>query len=511
VRCLTIVLSAAAAAVGLGCAHTVRRVDVAPAEFTTLDGGVPFLKAHMRDGELYVLSDWSVDSSSRSVSGEGARYAADRGVSAIGAYSVPLDSVALFETNAVRVSGSVLPLAILTGVTAGVTAYCASNTKACFGSCPTFYLSDGERELLQAEGFSASVAPSLEARDIDALYRAKPPGGGTVRLRMTNEALETHVVRYVNLLAARRRTGERVLVDDDGTFWRVTDPMSPTSCTAAEGDCLSRVRAFDGDERFGAADSTDLAARETLELTFPPPTTPRAGLILASRQSLLPTFLLYQALAYMGTTVGEWLAAFERSDAATQQRTGRLVEALGGIDVMARDAAGTWTPVGTVLETGPLAADVRLVGLPPTSDSIHVRLRMAKGAWRIDYVAVADLIAPTEPIRLRPHAVEGRSGRDAEARARLLDSAQVLVTLPGDEYTLVYELPGDAGEYELFLESRGYYLEWMRSEWNAEEDRLAAMRLFLDPAGSLRTLAPGFKRVEADLEAAFWSSKYVRR
>jgi hypothetical protein len=493
-------------AVALGCAKRVRRQVAPPAQLETLDGKAPFLKAHMRDGSLYVLSGWSVDSADRHVQGEGQRYEPDRSVVALGGYQVPLDSVALFETNSVGVSGSVIALTVMTGVTAGVTAYCATNPKACFGSCPTFYMSDGERELLQAEGFSASVAPSLEARDIDALYRARPPASRHVSLRMVNEALETHVVRQADLLVAAHAPGRRVFVDRASRFWSVPEPVAPVSCVAPEGACLDAVRAYDGNERFSAADSIDLATREVLELTFAPVNGERPALVLASRQSLLSTYLLYQAFAYMGTSVGEWLAAFERGDAATKRSAGRLVETLGGIEILARDTSGTWASAEQVLETGPLASDVRLVRLPPTRDSLRVRLHMAKGAWRVDYVALTTLAERVEPLRLAPLSV---TGRDAAAHAKLLDSAQVLVTLPGDAYTLIYELPGNAPGYELFLESQGYYLEWMRQEWMAEEDKLAAMRLFLDPAGSLRALAPEFKREEPSLEAAFWSSKYV--
>lgn len=492
-----------------GCAKRVHRQVAAPARRETLDGKAAFLKAHMRDGSLYVLSGWLVDSADRHVRGEGQRYEPDRSVAARGGYQVPLDSVALFETNAVRVSGSVAALALMTGVTAGFTVYCATNPKACFGSCPTFYVGDGERELLQAEGFSASVAPSLEARDIDALYRARPPAGRHVSLRMVNEALETHVVRRADLLVAARAPGRRVLVDRASQFWSVPEPVAPAGCDAPEGDCLDAVRAYDGNERFSAADSSDLAAREVLELSFAPVAGERPALVLASRQSLLSTYLLYQAFAYMGTAVGEWLAAFERGDASTKRSAGRLVETLGGIEILTRDTGGTWVSAENVLETGPLASDVRLVHLPPTRDSLRVRLRMAKGAWRVDYVAVTTLAERVEPLRLAPRTVSGPAGRDDGARAKLLDSAQVLVTLPGDAYTLTYELPGDAPRYDLFLESQGYYLEWMRQEWMAEENKLAAMRLFLDPAGSLRSLAPQFKRVEPGLEAAFWSSKYV--
>ena len=45
--------------------------------------------------------------------------------------------------------------------------------------------------------------------------------------------------------------------------------------------------------------------------------------------------------------------------------------------------------------------------------------------------------------------------------------------MPGDSYELAYDLP--AGDnFELFLDSRGYYLEWMREQWLRDENPVAA-------------------------------------
>jgi len=86
----------------------------------------------------------------------------------------------------------------------------------------------------------------------------------------------------------------------------------------------------------------------------------------------------------------------------------------------------------------------------------------------------------------------------------------VLATLPGDVYQLTYRLPPHPERYEIFLEARGYYLEWMRREWFAEQNSGLALGLFLDPAASLRRLAPAYKQVEPDIERLFWSSRYAK-
>ena len=169
-------------------------------------------------------------------------------------------------------------------------------------------------------------------------------------------------------------------------------------------------------------------------------------------------------------------------------------------------------PVGSVGETGPLAPDTKVVPLRVTARGpIRVRLRLTTGLWRIDYLALASLGKPLEAVRLAPTRVERAGREDSTAWRALVDTAASLITLPGDEYDLIYRLPTHSERYEIFLESRGYYLEWRRQEGLAEQNLASAAQVFLDPTDALRTLAPGFKRQEEGMEQRFWNSRYVRR
>ena len=500
----------AATMVGCGKVQTQHRRLTDPTEVATIDHKSPFLKAHMRDGHVYILSPWSIDATGRSISGQGERLDANRTRVDTGTHVITPDSVALFETNVVSTHPSVKAMAVVSGVSLALTVACLTNPKACFGSCPTFSVSDGTRAVLEAEGFSASVAPALEATDIDALYRARPTSR-SFEVRMTNEALETHVVRWARVLAAPRADGGRVFATQTGEFRRASDIVAPQRCSASEGDCLAAVRAVDGVERFSTTDSTDLATREVIELEFPITSGDSLGLVMGSRQTLLSTYLLYQAMAYMGRSAGHWLAALQRGDRLAREQSQGLGRALGGIEVQALDSTGAWTTVGQTQETGPLANDVRVVPLPHLeAGTMRLRLRLTRGHWRIDYLALARLSGRVSPVRLDPVMVRRGNTVDTQALALLTDSARTLITLPGDEYTLVYQLPEDFSRYELFLESRGYYLEWMREEWLAEEDPARAMMMFLRPGEALRVLAPAFKAREPQMEAAFWRSRYVR-
>src|SRR5947208_5945161 len=206
-RRFVVVLVVASSLSGGACLETrLDRTLKTPDQIQTLDHRSPYLKVHMKDGGLYLLSKWQVDGTKQQVSGEGDRLGLARERIGSGPFAVALGDVALLETNVLQRSPSAAALAVITGVSVAVTAACIANPKACFGSCPTFYVSDAKDAeidaVIQAEGFSSSVAPSLEARDVDALYRFRPTSRELV-VTMKNEALETHVVRRVRLLTAK--------------------------------------------------------------------------------------------------------------------------------------------------------------------------------------------------------------------------------------------------------------------------------------------------------------------
>jgi hypothetical protein len=264
-------------------------------------------------------------------------------------------------------------------------------------------------------------------------------------------------------------------------------------------------------ERISAADSFDLATRETIELVFPADRAAQHGLVIGSRQALLGTYVFYQALAYLGADAGHWLATVERNGNIAREHIDHVADVLGGIEVSVQTAPGVWNRVGEVRETGPLATDIRLVPLPRVvTDSVRLRLILTQGLWRIDVLALAELGDTVTPSRFEAQGVLREGREDHHARRMLLDPDSALTTLPGDEYTIVFDLPGDDGSYELFLESRGYYLEWLRQEWLRDQDPQRAALLFLNPAEALRAMAAEYKRRESQLEAAFWNSRYVR-
>ncbi len=482
--------------------------SLTPVQILNLKEDSPFLKIHMKNGSVYVLHDWTSQPASSLIIGKGTLLDENRDTLSSGEFNVGMDSVSLLETNVIKPSGSQIALTIFTGITAAVTIACLTNPKACFGSCPTFYVEDKDSFHLRAEGFSSSITPSLEATDIDDLYR-QANGGDDFNLVMKNEALETHIVRSVNLIAVPKEKDSRVFADNNDSFWESKIQISPASARSVQGDAAKLLESFDGNEWFSKADSNYLGAKEIIELEFDNVPQTQLGLVIGCRQTLLSTYLLYQAFAYMGNNVGYWLTQIQQQKLKLSQNP--ITKIMGGIEILTQDSSSEWKVNGIVDEEGPLADDVHLIPLTTTANkNLIVRLRMTKGNWRIDYAALALDLKQAAPTTINPTLVLKEGIVDEDARIKLCDSTKVLTTMPGDIYSLKYKIPITAPCYELFLESRGYYLEWIRKEWLKEENQAYLMQMFLEPQRTLKRLAPEFKSVEAKMEESFWRSRYAK-
>src|SRR5262245_16560641 len=85
----------------LACATSpqIVRELVPPEQVPTLDKRSRYLKAHLRDGRVYVLEAWKVDEASGTVTGTGELLGIDRAALEQGEFTLRSADVAIFETN----------------------------------------------------------------------------------------------------------------------------------------------------------------------------------------------------------------------------------------------------------------------------------------------------------------------------------------------------------------------------------------------------------------------------
>lgn len=474
----------------------------------------PFLKAHMKNGDVCILKDsWAVDTASRELNGIGALYNFNRRFVSEGLVAIPIDSVAIFETNTKIVNpeaARIAPLAIIGAVDVVLALYCMVNPKACFGSCPTFYINENHNlHYSDAEGFTNAITPSMEYFDIDALSN-KQLASDRFSITMKNEALETHCVKQVKLLAYPRRQGERVYQTRENDFFLCRNTYSITHAVAQEGDVTALLSADDKIERFSLSDSTNLDNKEEIILTFNNIADPKnLGLVIHYRQTLMTTWLFYNAMGYMGDEVGDMFAKLER-DEELRNNFDATTKLLGGIEVFLWDPkTETWNYEGSVDEAGPIAINRQIIPLinDGTGSQSKVKLRLNKGLWRIDYLTLTNRIEKVEPIVTEATAAYYKGTESKPALERLLNPDAYIISMPGCEYRFDFMLPEAGSDYELFLYSEGYYLEWMRKQWLEDKNLLKLRQMVYNPKTYLKGEAASFKRQERDMEEQFWNSK----
>ncbi len=483
------------------------------------------LKAHLRDGSTLIFPGGATVSK-KSLVGPAQRYAllSDR-PPLPRPTTVPLDSVVGVETfvGKVQVVPSILVSAAATALSAGAGALLYV---AIFGSCPTIYADTGTGPVLQAEGFSYSIAPLLEQRDLDPLH-VRPDSNGVVRLELRNEALETHYLNQVALVAVRHGARELVVPDQRGLPVAVSGLQSVSRAVDRSGrDVRADLAAADG-RVFSSAPRTMSAARaedldDWIDLDADRlPAGDSIAVVLRLRNSLLNTVLLYDVM--LGARdAADWMTE-ELSRPATALAFGSwYVNAMG----MRASVDGVPYPNGRserqglarLGDVGPIAfRDVAIVLPRAARDAPHarVRLRFVVDNWRIDEVRVAGIVrrplATTVPVSRvivpTPQAGGGPLLDTAAVGTLAAADDRRLQTLPGQRLLLEFDVasPGDAQRApstdsltRYLISWQGWYREWLRGEWLAAPSSgarfVANDSAMFDALTRWRTRKPSFER-----------------
>ncbi len=475
----------------------------------------PFLKAHLKNGNICILTDtWQVDTVLNVVNGTGTQYNFNRKKIYEGAISVPIDSVSIFETNKkiTKPEGArMASLSILTAVDALVGFYCFTYPKACFGSCPTFYMNENDNfHYADAEGFSNAISPSLEYYDIDALNNTEIHKD-SFSITMKNEALETHCVNDVKLLAYPRNDGERVYQSPDKKFYACENIYNITQSKASEGNITSLLNREDKIERFSLSDGNNLRSKEEIILYFDSiSNTNNLGLVVDFRQTLMTTYFIYNAIAYMGDEVGDAFAKIENDEQTRYTLKNGIQGLLGDIDIyLWNNTKSVWELQDGLYETGPISVNKQIIALKNIEalGPVKIKIVLNRGLWRLDYVALTNIKQQVKPIEISPCSVLNKGKYDRDALSQINDTNKYLISMPGSEYKFNFKLPDSNTDYELFLYSKGYYLEWMRAHWVSDKNLFKLNQLVSHPKTYLKVEAQKYKRYETSMEQDFWDSK----
>jgi hypothetical protein len=479
------------------------------------------LRAHLVDGSTVVYSQ-GAEIRGGQIVGTGLAYALFDDAHSTVRDRVPLDSVVGVETfEGKLLMAQSITLSVAASALTGVAT--VALLKALFGSCPTVYSDTGSGNVLQAEGFSYAIAPLLENRDVDPL-NVRVDADDKIRLELRNEALETHFINHIELLAVRHGKEDVVIPDQNAKLVMVGPANALVVARDRAGrDVRSELASADS-QIFASAPATvngahagDLDDWLDLEATDLPPGD-SVAVVLRLRNSLLNTVLLYDGILG-GRDAADWM-------------TGGLQNIGTALDVsrwyirtMGMHATVDGVPLPTLAtkeharlsDVGPIAFRSVAIVLPrPARDAkrVRVRLRFVADDWRIDRAVIAGHVSrPTQTtVHLTrvvvPNPARGGSPVVDSAALRALADAddRYLQTQPGQRMTLEFAArrPTADSTTSYLIAWQGWYREWIRGSWLADPTRTTP---WVPGDSAVSTALTRWRSKRDGLERAFYSSR----
>jgi hypothetical protein len=479
------------------------------------------LRAHLADGSTVVYGKGATIGGGHII-GLGMAYPLLDDVHATVRDQVPLDSVVGVETfEGKLLMAQSVTLSVAASALTGVAT--VALLKAIFGSCPTVYSDTGSGAVLQAEGFSYAIAPLLEHRDVDPLD-VRVDGDDRIRLELRNEALETHFINHIELLAVRHAKDALVIPDQGGRLVMVGPATALVAAHDRAGRDVRAELARADSQLFATAPATVNAAHagdldDWLDLEANDlPAGDSVAVVLRLRNSLLNTVLLYDGMLG-GRDAADWM-------------TGGLQNIGTALDVSrwyTRTMGMHATTVGVPLssptakeharlgDVGPIAfRDVAIVLPRAERDAKHVRVRLRFVAddWRIDRAVIAGRVSRPTPSTVHlarvvvPNPARGGPAVvDTAALGALADADdRYLQTQPGQRMTLefVVRRPTTDSTTSYLIAWQGWYREWIRGSWLADPTRTTA---WVPGDSAVSTALTRWRNTREGLERAFYSSR----
>ena len=516
---LTAILMSIAVA---GCINVFVRTEAVPVE-RPLSGTTVVtspLKAHLVDGRTVLFrAGASIDT--RAITGFGEVYAmlAHASSGGVTVSRVPLDSVVGVETFQTKTLAfpTLVVTAAATAVAAGAVAALAV---AVLGSCPTVYADTGTGggPVLQAEGFSYSIAPLFEQSDLDPL-RVKPDANGIIRLDLRNEALETHYINNIELVAVRHASSGRAMPDQNDVPVVASNIVPLEAARDRAGrDVRPELAAPDGalfstlPQTLAAAHVGDLDDWIDLEAANLPPGD-SVAVVLRLRNSLLNTVLLYDGILG-GPDAVNWLdTGLEHISSAVD--LGHWYLRTMGMHASVAGASRGDGQEARLGDVGPIAfRDVAIVLPRPKRDarSVRVRLRFVADDWRIDYAAMAATFerpartrVPVQRVMVASTDRQAATSDTAAVEALREPDGRYLVTSPGQRMTLEFRAPreqADPGTTTYMISWQGWYREWIRGSWIAAPKRKTT---WTPSDASVAAALKAWREQQGEMERKFYS------
>lgn len=356
---------------------------------------------------------------------------------------VPLDSIAVVRAVELDKARTMALLAAATTIAFVVIAEAQSDYRppaepSPVVSCPFIYSFDGKKYEFDSETYAGAIARGLERADVDNLDHLRAVDGA-YRIRFTNERPETHYTDELALLVADHPAGTRAFPDASGEVHVVEKGVLPVA-----------VREYGGDT---------IPSRAGWELTFVRPAGDSVALVLRTRNTVVPAFVLSRILSLLGSDVYSWYSSLGSNFMARAVVRG-WIESEGYLEILT-ERAGAWRPEGRVPDVGPAIAKSNVVVLKlagAAGDTVRLRIESSPGLWLLEGAELAPYRGKTDVRALRPASAVDERGVDVTARLTARDSSY-LVTMAGSVVEVRFDAPPRASGMErtVFSRTTGHY------------------------------------------------------
>jgi hypothetical protein len=436
-------------------------------------------KVHLVDGSVILYREGFLFARD-TIRGTGKRYSIAREEDPDElSWLVPIDSVVGLEYYKYGLKGGREFGSFLLGTT--VTAEIGMATivllKAIFGSCPTVYTMSDTGATLECECFSYSIGRMFEQSDLDRLS-LNSTKAGSVRVRVKNEALETHYIDMFRLVYADHPYGTELFPDDDGNVIRTSNLKPSTTAMNSEGrDVLGDVVGREGNAYTSDSATVRRMLSEHLtdwiEFKIPRPHgSSSLTIAIRMRNSLQNTVLLYDLMMRnQGLNVLEWSETIDKNPWYAW-KLARWYRSFSGIQIQVLEEHEYRTRAW-VKDTGPIAWRSLAVMVPIAGDddTIHVRLSFLPDNIMLDWVAFDFDGERVKTQTMECIDVRDHTGAHSDDAMRSLrdDDERYCVTYPGEWLDLTFNVPqASTMNRSYFILSNGYYVEWVRPAWVKE-------------------------------------------
>jgi len=413
--------------------------------------------------------------------------------------SIPFSHIVFIEGLETSCWKAVWVIPMVAGVVGGLTAMMKEPSqfemhRPSKGSCPYVYAFEGTQFKLEAEAFGTSISKALEAQTF-SLLPSLVSLDGRLKVRVSNERPETHLLNSVQLLAADAREASSVVLDVNNVLWPLPHSVPPATAYDHSGkdilgDIVNKDRCYWKSDLAHTASSSGF--RDTLEVQFDlPQGASEATFVIHA----INTELINEVYRSVGAALGDATLLFYDALERDPELQNNIREWIRECNLRIEVANGTnWKEVGMMppeANVAPFSRAIRIGNLGGIQCPLRVRLSSLTDVWRIDAVSID--FSPVQPLPLHPLEMISASSSDQmnwEGAIKSSDSSYALI-LPSNyldiSFSSVTALSMRRPVY--VFAAQGYLYEWfptqtepassLISETMTGGDRIAMLKLLI--------------------------------